>query len=80
MPIIGYLLGALLGTVVIAWLASLLLGGAIGTFRIEPIDRAEYKWLAFRGTLQVSAALAASIYGFTNAADIIDALARIIRP
>ena len=25
MPIIGYLLGALLGTVVIAWLASLLL-------------------------------------------------------
>ena len=80
MSVIGYLLGALLGTVVIAWLASLLLGIAIGTFRVEPIDRAEYKWWAFRVTMQVSAALAASIYGFTNAADIIDAVARIIRP
>ena len=79
MSIIGYLLGSLLGTVVIAWLASLLLGSAIGTFRVEPIDRAEYKWLAFRVTMQVSA-LAASIYGFTNAADIIDAVTRIIRP
>ena len=75
------LLVALGGSVVIAWIAAILLDGAIGNrYRIHQGDRAKYKWLAFRVTMQLSGVLAASIYGFTNAADIIDAIARIIHP
>ena len=80
MFLVVHLLVALSGVVVIALIAVFLLDSIIGSEYIHPGDRAEYKWLAFGGTLRVSAALAASIYGFSNASDILDSIARIIHP
>ena len=74
---------SLAGAAIIALIAAFLFGEIAKSPYQSPqasLEEAEYKWLAFRITMRTSAALAASIYGFTNAADIIDALARLISP
>ena len=39
----------------------------------------EYTWLVFRRTMMASSAIVASIYGFSQASDILEALAKVIR-
>ena len=39
----------------------------------------EYMWLVLRRMMVASSAMVASIYGFTQASDILEALAKVIR-
>lgn len=39
----------------------------------------EYTWLVFRRTMMASSAIVASIYGFSQASDILEALAKVFR-
>ena len=74
--LIAPFLVSLAGAVAIALIAALLLAEITKSPYNSPRDRyneAEYKWMAFSITMRISAALAASIYGLANAADIIDA-------
>ena len=70
-------LATIAGAAIISYFTAVAVDGYMRSRRTG-VD-VEYTWLVFRRTMVASSAIVASIYGFTQASDILEALAKVIR-
>ena len=71
-----WILVTIAGAVAISYLAAIALFGYMRSQNTN--TDVEYVWLIFRRTMVVSGTMVGSIYGFTQAREIIDAVARVL--